>query len=56
MTDDDVLHAVVHEAVSIDLDPDADPPKILVIGPDRAGNLLEVIVLELSDDRLLAGC
>ena len=54
MTDDDVLHAVVHEAVSIDLDPDADPPKILVIGPDRAGNLLEVIVLELSDDRLVA--
>jgi hypothetical protein len=34
----------------VDLDPDADPPKLLVIGPDRAGNLLEVIVLVLDDD------
>jgi hypothetical protein len=23
--------------VSIDLEPDADPPKVLVIGPDSAG-------------------
>ena len=28
------------------LDRDADPPKLLVIGPSSAGNLLEVIVLE----------
>lgn len=40
--------------VSIDLDPDADPPKVLVIGPDPAGNLLEIIVLVLEDDRLIA--
>lgn len=38
----------------VDFNPDADPPKILVIGPDRAGNLIEVIVLELADDRLMA--
>lgn len=38
----------------VDLDPDGDPPKVLVIGPDRAGNLLEVIVLELAEGRLLA--
>jgi hypothetical protein len=44
----DVLHAVEHELVSIDLEPDADPPKVLVIGPDSAGNLLEVIVLVLA--------
>jgi len=47
-------HAVEHEMVSIDLDPDADPPKVLVIGPDPAGNLLEIIVLVLEDDRLIA--
>ncbi len=52
--DDDVLHAVEHEVVSVDLDPDADPPKVLVIGPDSAGNLLEVIVLVLADDRMIA--
>lgn len=32
-----------------DLDPEADPPKVLAIGPDFAGNLLEVIWLELDD-------
>lgn len=50
----DVMYAVEHEIVSFDLDPEADPPKILVIGPDSAGNLLEIIVLVLSDDRLIA--
>ncbi len=35
-------------------DPNADPPKILVIGPDSAGNLLKIIVLVLGDDRLIA--
>jgi hypothetical protein len=34
----------------LDLDPDADPPKVLAIGPDRAGNVLEVIWLELAED------
>lgn len=32
-----------------DLEPDADPPKVLAIGPDPAGNLLEIIWLELED-------
>jgi len=54
VSDDDVLHAVEHEMVSVDLDPDADPPKVLVIGPDSTGNLLEVIVLILADDRMIA--
>lgn len=53
-TADDVLHAVDHPIVSVDLEPDADPPKLLVIGPDSSGNLLEVIVLLLADDRPLA--
>ena len=35
-------------------DREADPPKVLVIGPARLGNLLEVIVLELADKRLHA--
>lgn len=50
----DVLHAIEHEIVSVDLEPEADPPKILVIGLDLDGNLLEVIVLVLADDRLIA--
>jgi hypothetical protein len=47
---DTILHALAHAIAVVDLDPDADPPKGLAIGPDRAGNLLEVIWLELADD------
>jgi hypothetical protein len=31
-----------------------DPDRWLVIGPDRAGNLLEVVVLSTADDMQLA--
>jgi hypothetical protein len=48
-----VLHAVEHAIVVVDLDPDADPPKVLAIGPDLAGNLLEVIWLELAKAELV---
>jgi len=51
--DTDIRHAMAHNIVVVDLDADADPPKLLWIGPDEAGNLLEVICLELEDDRLL---
>ena len=54
VNDEDVLHAVEHSVVVVDLDPDSDPPKVLVLGPDRAGNMLEVIVLLFADDRRLA--
>lgn len=40
--------------VVVDLEPGSDPPKQLAVGPDRAGNMLEVIVLLLDDDRVLA--
>lgn len=44
-----ILHARNHALTVIDLEPDADPPKVLAIGPDRAGNPLEIIWLELAD-------
>jgi hypothetical protein len=49
----DASPAVAQALVIADLDPDSDPPKVLCIGPDRAGNLLEVIRLELADERAL---
>ena len=52
--DADILHAVDHPVVVVDLDAESDPPKFLAIGPDRAGHLLEVIMLELADGELLA--
>ncbi len=54
VTDHEIRHATDHPLVVVDLDPDGDPPKQLVIGPDPAGNPLEVIVLALADERLLA--
>ncbi len=48
-----ILHVVNQALVVIDLDSDADPPKALVIGPDSAGNLVEVIWLELDEDALV---
>lgn len=48
--DDSIMHALAHAITVIDLEPDTDPPKVLAIGPDQAGNLLEVIWLELADE------
>ena len=45
-----ILHAINNSLTVVDLEPDADPPKVLAIGPDTAGNLLEVVWLELQDE------
>ena len=49
----EILHAVDHSLVLVELEPDADPPKVLAIGPGLAGNLLEVIWLELEGEVVL---
>lgn len=51
--DHDIHHAIGHPVVVADIDPDANPPRVLAIGPDRAGNLLEVVLLALAGGRLL---
>lgn len=35
------------------VDADADPPKLLLIGPDESANLLEIIAIELAERQLL---
>lgn len=47
MDDDDITHAVAHRLVIDDLG--EDPDRWLVVGPDHAGNLLEIVVLISSD-------
>ena len=47
VADEDSKHAIDH-ALAIE-DADEDPDRWLVIGPDRAGNLLEVVVLVTLD-------
>lgn len=47
VVDDDITHAIAHRLVIDDLG--EEPDRWLVIGPDRAGNLLEIVVLISSD-------
>lgn len=47
ITDEDILHAIDH-ALAIE-DIGEDPDRWLVLGPERAANMLEVVVLTTSD-------
>jgi uncharacterized DUF497 family protein len=48
-----IHHAIDHAIVVVDLEPDAEPARVLAIGPDEAANLLEIIWLELANEMLL---
>jgi uncharacterized DUF497 family protein len=52
VADEDIFHAVDYAFVIEDAG--EDPDRWLVIGPDRAGNLLEVVVLSTAEDMQLA--
>ena len=54
VTDEDVRHAVEYAVAVADLDTGSDRPRVFLVGPDRAGNMLEVILLLLAEDRELA--
>jgi len=49
----DLRHAVEHAIYAGDLEGDA-PLRVFYLGPDRAGNLLEVVVIERDDGSELA--
>lgn len=53
LDDEAIEHAWEHALGFYDIDPDDDPPKSLCIGPDTAGNLLEILYLQLDDDDLI---
>jgi len=46
--DEDISHAYEHVVAWIELG--EDPPRFLLVGPDRAGNLLELVVLDVPED------
>jgi uncharacterized DUF497 family protein len=52
VAEEDVLHAIDHALVIEDAG--EDPDRWLVIGPDRAGNLLEVVVMTTAEGNQLA--
>ena len=49
--DEDIEHAVAHSIAWVELG--EDPPRFLLAGPDRAGDLLEVVVLAVGDAELV---
>ncbi|WP_344082677.1 hypothetical protein [Luedemannella helvata] len=55
ITDAAMLHAATNRLVAYPLQDDEElgPRRELRLGPDRAGNLLEIVVLLLDDDRQL---
>lgn len=50
---EDTMHAAAHALVAYPVGEDEKPPRELRLGPDRAGNLLELVVLLLDDGRNL---
>jgi hypothetical protein len=48
-TREDISHAYDLATFDKVLDTDSDPPKVLIIGPDSAGSLLELIGGELEE-------
>ena len=48
-----ITHALGQRLVTVDLDADGDPPRVLAIGPDLSGNLLEIVWLELADELMM---
>ena len=54
VADDDIRHAVEHPTAREELDAPGDEQRVLWLGPDRAGNLLEIIVVVFEDGAELA--
>lgn len=55
VSDADMAHAITHALYVGDVDDEDAPPwRVLYLGPDRAGNLLEVVLLERDDGSELA--
>ena len=52
VSDEDIQHAVDHALVVADSEEDVD--KVLYLGPDRAGNFLEVVAAVRADDSEIA--
>ena len=53
-TDEDIQHAILLQLVADDLGDDDTPYRLLILGPDTAGNFLEIIVLIFDDERRMA--
>jgi len=53
MTDSDIYHAWENSIGFYDIDTDTKPVKSLCIGPDKSGNLIEILFLQLEEENNL---
>ena len=51
VADKDIEHALAHSVTWVELGDE--PLHYLLAGPDRAGNVLELVVLDLGEDELV---
>lgn len=51
LSDDAIQHAFLHALTSRPLDDEFDPRRWLIIGPDHAGRLLELVLLVFDSGR-----
>ena len=51
VSDHDITHAHKHALTWTELGDD--PPRYLVVGPDRSGNLLELVVIAVRESELV---
>ena len=51
VVDEDIQHALAHAVIWVELGDD--PWRYLLAGPDRAGNMLELVILDLGGDELV---
>jgi hypothetical protein len=51
VADEDIQHALAHTVTWVELGDD--PWRYLLAGPDRAGNMLELVILDLGGDELV---
>jgi hypothetical protein len=51
VADEDIQHALAHTVIWVELGDD--PWRYLLAGPDRAGNMLELVILDLGGDELV---
>lgn len=49
----DIEHALRNALTSMELNPGEDPARVLAIGPDTSGMLLEIISLALDDEMVI---
>ena len=53
VADPDIIHAFEHSLVQLDLNPDEHPPRFALVGPDPAGNFIELICIQVDDNRTI---